>query len=419
MNKEKLSKEEKASYVLFVLCWLVYAIICMTKSAFSASVASIVGEGLFTKSLAGTINSGYYIFYGGAQLLLAGLVDKISPVKLMNMSLFGGILAMLGFAFADNFWVMLVLWSLTGLLQFAMWPAVIRIISQYLVPSHRAKAMVYMAFAYCSGMLANYASAALILKLSDWRMLFRVFFVILAITAFVWVFLTKKTIPVLEAQVSLEINKKDDTKKNEKKGAFGVFFASGLVFMLVPSCIRTMMDMGLKNWVPTMITENYEVSASFASMLTTILLLVNLSGIYIVNYVHPKYIKSEAAAFGLCFVIALPFTLLLLLTGKIPVGVVVVLLTLVTTFMYSGHQLINVIIPSKFAKMNLSGGAASILNAVASLGAAGASFGYGYIADRFGWTATIAVWNIMAVVAAVFAFLSVRRWNKFIKESED
>ena len=198
---------------------------------------------------------------------------------------------------------------------------------------------------------------------------------------------------------------------------WSILFASGLAFMLVPSCIRTMMDMGLKNWVPTMITENYEVSASFASMLTTILLLVNLGGIYIVNFVYPKYIKSEAACFGLCFVIALPFTLLLLLTGKIPVGFVVVLLTLVTTFMYSGHQLINVIIPSKFAKINFSGGAASILNAVASLGAAVATFGYGYIADHFGWTVTIVVWNVMAVIAAVFAFVSVRRWNKFMKEN--
>ena len=188
--------------------------------------------------------------------------------------------------------------------------------------------------------------------------------------------------------------------------------------MLIPSFARTMMDMGLKSWVPTMITENYEVSASFASMLTTILLLVNLSGIYIVNAVHPKYIKSQALCFALCFVVALPFTLLLLLTGEIPVWVVVVLLTLVTTFMYSGHQLINVIIPSEFAIMNMSGGVASLLNAIASFGAVAANFGFGYLADNFGWTATIMSWNVMAVLAAVFGLLSVKKWNRFIK-SED
>ena len=62
--KIKLRKEEKASIMLLVACWLLYAIISMTKNAFGASMASIVGEGLFTKSLAGTINAGYYVFYG-------------------------------------------------------------------------------------------------------------------------------------------------------------------------------------------------------------------------------------------------------------------------------------------------------------------------------------------------------------------
>ncbi|MBQ7400100.1 MAG: MFS transporter [Clostridia bacterium] len=414
--KINLTKEEKASYTLFVVCWLVYAIVCMTKNAFGASIASIVGEGLFTKSLAGTINAGYYVFYGGAQLLLAGLVDKISPVKLINTALIGALISMAGFAVADNFWVMLVLWSITGLLQFAIWPAVIRIIAQYLLPDHRSKAMVYMAFAYCTGMLLNYASASVILKVANWRMIFYIFFGIIIVTMLVWIVVTRKTFPILETQTKLE-EKNAGQVKEKPQGTWKVFFASGIVFLLVPSLVRTMMDMGVKSWVPTMITENYAVSPSFASMLTTILLLVNLSGIYIVNAVYPKYIKSEAVCFGLCFVVAFPFMLMLLLIGKIPVGVVVLLLTLFTTFMYSGHQLINVIIPSKFARFNLTGGVASILNAVASFGAVAANFGNGYLADHFGWTVTIIVWNCMAVLAAIFAFLSVRRWNRFIKGS--
>lgn len=416
--KAKLTKEEKASFTLFAACWLVYAIICMTKNAYSASIASIVGEGLFSKSEAGLINSGYYVFYGAAQLFLVGIVDKISPVKLINMAFAGAFVSMIGFMFADSFAFMLVLWSITGLLQFAIWPAVIRIIAQYLLPSHRDKAMVYMAFAYCVGMLSNYAAASVILRFWDWRMIFRVFLVILVVTMAAWIAITKRTFPVLEK--TLKIGQPSDDKKtnsSEKgKGMWKILLSSGIALMLIPSLIRTMMDMGLKSWVPTMITENYGTSPSFASALTTILLLVNLSGIYIVNLVYPRFIKNEAVCFGLCFVISLPFTLLLLMTGKIPVGVAVVLLTLVTTFMYSGHQLINVIIPSKFAAMNMSGGVASLLNAVASFGAVIATFGYGYLAENYGWTATIMSWSIMAVIAAVFAFMSSGLWNNFSRK---
>lgn len=408
------TKEQKMSRTLFLVCWIVYAIVCMTKNAFGASMASIIGEGFLTKSLAGTINASYYVFYGGAQLLLVKLVDKISPVKLINMALFGALVSMVGFAVADNFYVMLVLWSLTGLLQFAIWPAVIRIMSEYLVPEHRGKAMIYIAFAYCTGMLANYGAAALILKFSGWRMIFNIFFVLLIGTTVLWMITAKKTVPALEKSV-VTAKKPEITQTQQKnRGTWKILLSSGIALMLIPSFIRTMMDMGLKSWVPTMITENYGTSPSFASALTTILLLVNLSGIYIVNAVYPRFIKNEAVCFGFCFVLALPFTLVLLLIGKIPVGVAVILLTLVTTLMYSGHQLINVIIPSKFAAMNLSGGVASILNAVASFGAVAATFGFGWLAENFGWTATIMSWSIMAVIAAVFSFMSARPWKRFL-----
>ena len=418
--KVKLRQEEKASIVLFLACWLVYAIISMTKNAFGASIASIVGEGVFTRTQAGTINAGYYIFYGGAQLLLMKFVDKISPVKLINMALIGAVLSMAGFALADSFGVMFILWSLTGLLQFAIWPAVIRIMAQYLLPSHRSGAMVYIAFAYCAGMLANYFAASIILKFSGWRMIFWVFLGVILVTMTVWIILSGKTIKFLEKYVKHgDIPVSSNDKKEKSSGTWKILASSGILFMLVPSFVRTMMDMGLKSWVPTMITQNYDVSPSFASMLTTALLLVNLSGIFIVNKLHPKFIKSQAQCFALCFVAALPFTLLLLLTGKIPVMAIVALLTIVTTFMYSGHQLINVIIPSKYAKMNMSGGVAAILNAVASFGAVAANFGYGYLADNYGWTATIMSWNIMAVLAAIFGLLSVKSWNKFLKQNGD
>ena len=414
--KNAHTKEQKMSRTLFFVCWIVYAVICMTKNAFGASMVSIIGEGFLTKSLAGTINASYYVFYGGAQLIFVKLVDRVSSVKLINMSLFGALISMIGFAVADNFYVMLVLWSLTGLLQFAVWPAVIRIMSEYLVPEHRGKAMIYIAFAYCTGMLANYGAAALILKFSGWRMIFNVFFILLVATTLLWIITAKKTVPMLENNTDTRKSMQKVEDNGKKESTWKILVSSGIVLMLVPSLIRTMMDMGLKSWVPTMITENYGTSPSFASALTTILLLVNLSGIYIVNFVYPRFIKNEAVCFGLCFVISLPFTLLLLKTGVIPVGVAVLLLTLVTTFMYSGHQLINVIIPSKFAAMNMSGGVASLLNAVASFGAVIATFGYGYLAENFGWTATIMSWSIMATVAAVFAFMSSGLWKKFLKK---
>lgn len=414
-----LSEEEKTSWILFITAWVIYAVVSMTKSAYAATMASIIGEGLFDKTAAGTVNASFYLFYGSAQLLGVKVVDKVSPVKLVAMTLVGTLVAIIGMAVSKSFLMMLIFWSFCGLVQFAIWPAILRIIAEYLVPSQKSKAMVYIAFSYCTGMLANYLAASVVLGVAKWRTLFWVFAVILSLSIVLWQIITsktKETYTVLAKRNREKINEENEQKNANKHDSIGFFrltAISGILILLVPSLIRTAMDAGLKSWVPTMITENYDVSASFASMLTSILVFVNLGGVYIANWIYPKRTKNAVWAFGICFLSALPFTVMLLLTGKIPVGAVVFLLTAITTMMYAGHQLINVIIPTYFSRYNRTGSIAALLNALASFGAVAANIGFGYLAENFGWSATITAWIILAVVSLVACAIASPVWKKF------
>lgn len=406
----------KASLFLFVACWLVYAVLCMTKNAFSVAIAPIVQEKFMTKTQAGIINGAYYIFYGGAQLCLAKLIDKISPVKMLHIALFGALLAMGGLMVAKSFTVMLILWSLSGLLQFASWPATIRIVSQYLVPGFRGKAMTMIAFCYCAGSMVSALVASVILKVSGWRTIFAMTVVtILFVWALFWI-LSKKTMPVLAKVVEPAPSAVHQAKKHKRSHTLRIMMVSGIMLMLIPGFMRAILDTGLKSWVPTLIVENYEVSSSFASFLTTGLMLINLSGVFLVNLVCPRIIKSEVVCLGLCFLISLPCLALLTLIGKISVMTAVILLTVVTTLMYAGNQLINILMPAKFAALNLTGGIASIINAFACFGIVIANFGFGYLADLFGWNITILVWIGMAALGGLFCFLAARRWKRFLKK---
>lgn len=428
MNKVfgKLTKEEKSSWILFIAAWMVYAVISMTKSGYAASMASIIGEGLFDKTQAGAINASFYLFYGTAQLLGVRVVDKVSPVRLVSITLIGTLLSMIGMAFSRSFITMLIFWSFCGLIQFAIWPAILRIIAEYLVPSQKKKAMVYIAFSYCTGTLANYLTAGIVLKVARWRTLFWVFSAVIALSMVLWYAITTKTKDeyTKQAMVNREALKKEeemtsgDGSSPETVGFFKLITISGMLILLIPSLIRTAMDAGLKSWVPTMITENYAVSASFASMLTSILVFINLGGVYIANWIYPKRTKNAVAAFGICFLTALPFTVLLLLTGKIPVAVVVLLLTVTTTMMYAGHQLINVIIPAYFARYNRTGSIAALLNALASFGAVAANIGFGYLAENYGWNATITSWIILAAISALACIIAAPVWKRFTKRSK-
>ncbi len=408
----------KSSLTLLWLCFLVYSILSMSKTAFSSSMAAIIHDGIFTNSQAGIINASFYFLYGVAQLFGAKLIDKTSPITLLTIGLLGAVLSTLGMAFANTFISILIIWSACGLLQFAAWPCVIKIIAEYVLDDHRGKAMTIISFSYCFGNLMNYFTASIILSCTSWRVIFIMNSIVLAITLYFWITSGAKASKILSHEST--INTKYDSKMHQTSDAIEIPYTrllaiSGIMLLLVPGFIRTALDLGIKSWAPTLMVQSYGISPSFATALTTILMIINLSGVFLANYIYPKYFKNPISALNACFIICLPATLLMLLIGKISLLAIVLLLIFSTTIMYCGNQLINVVVPSFFNKYNRSGSVAGILNAAGSFGAVASNFGYGYLADKFGWSGTILSWSIMGIISIIFCVLTIPVWKKFNK----
>lgn len=410
----KFTEEEKASWKLFICAWIVYAMISMVKNVYASAIASITAEGLFDKSLTGTINAGFYLFYGGAQLLGMKLLDKMSPTKMVSFSLIGTLVACAGMAFARSFVPMFVLWSFCGLVQFSIWPAILRVVAEYMLAEHQSRAKVYISFSYCAGIFLAYFIASVVLKIATWPMLFVVAAAIMLASIVFWMRTVKKTETILTKTEKKTPVTQAPTQKS--MGFMKIMFASGIVFLFFGNFARAALDLGVKSWVPTMMMELYNISASFASVLTTVLVFVNLGGIFIAGWIFPKLTKNLAWGYGLTFFFSLPFTILLLFTGQIHIALVVLFLTVVTTMMYAGHQFINVLIPSYFAKHGKAGSMAAAINSVACFGIVISNIGFGYMAENFGWTATIWSWVILAVVGLVSSGLAAPFWKKFTKE---
>ena len=411
---------KKASWSMFLVGFIIYSVISMTKSAYSASMASIINEGILKTSSAGIINTWFYIFYGGGQLRGFVMVDMVSLVSVIYMTLIGTLIAIIGMAFAKTFTVMLILWSFCGLMQFAVWPAMLRIIAEYVLMEHRQRAMILISFAYCIGMLTNYFIASIVLGVSNWRMLFVVSGVIIVACIISWAWIIKKT--KTQRQIICQENKKLNeadlkTKENDAESHSMSFIkllmVSGVIFLLVPAVFRSAMDLGLKTWVPKMMIDIYGVSESLASTLTTILVAVNLAGVFVAGLIHQRISRNTVLAFGICFMISIPFNVVLLFSGKIHILVVVLMLTLITTMMYAGHQLINVVIPSSFSRYNKTGSVAAMLNAIAAFGNAATTYGFGYIAENFGWNMIMVLILGFAVVSALFSVIAAPLWAKF------
>ena len=101
--------------------------------------------------------------------------------------------------------------------------------------------------------------------------------------------------------------------------------------------------------------------------------------------------------------------------GKIPMILIVIFITLVSTFKGSIHQFYTVEIPKEYTKFNKAGMIAGLINAVQTFSSVIASWLWGHMAETYSWNYIISIWTVIALVAAACCFAATPLWKKFIK----
>ena len=153
-------ENKRASRIFFVFIWLMYALVYMTKNCFSGALSAIVEEGTLSLTEASWIIASFYIAYTPLQILGGIFADRISPEKLITIGLVGSAASNVVIFFNQNFYVMLISWVFSAIIQFALWPAVFKIVSSQLVRGDRAKMIFFMQFASAGGLIMAYGTSA-------------------------------------------------------------------------------------------------------------------------------------------------------------------------------------------------------------------------------------------------------------------
>ncbi len=408
-------EKEKASKLLFAACWLVYMVVCLTKTNYVASIAFVVKEGIFTKSNAGIISAAFYLMYGISQVLGGNIVDRFSPYKIMSICVLGSVVTNLLLAFTNSFAAVLFLWGITGLIQFGVWPVGARIVTGILIPKHREKAGVYITLALGAGGILSYVLVAIVLEALGWCGVFLMNVIFLLVSLAFWKFVQKRTEKIL-------MTEKADTLKLKVRGIpqkkfLPLFFSSGLFLIMFFGIAQAMLDNGVKSWVPTMMIEIYGVSAVWASMQNAIIYICNITGLFFIVYIF-RNVKSPVTVQVLYFIICLPICMLMVFIGNIPLWSVFILLIISTTVTYAMTN-ISVRIASAFDKYGYSATVSGIINAFVCLGIVIGNGGYGIIAERFGWTAVTYVWLIVCVSTVALGIPSIFLWRKFMLSDDE
>ncbi|MBR2878128.1 MAG: MFS transporter [Clostridia bacterium] len=410
----KTLNNKKVSILLFLLVWLTYVLVAMTRNAASAAIAAIVDEGAMTKSQAGLITSVFYLVYGILQIPGGILADRYKPDRLILIGVIGSGIANAITIINSSYPVIMGAWVLNALSQFALWPSIIRILSSELEKSHRKMGIFYISIVTPAGTFLSYVVA---IAVSRWQDNFTfaavVMFVFAVVFAAGYKKISKYMVPDTEETVKIEEKKHSLTK-------WQIILGSGLLLLLPVNLVREIVSSGLRQFAPVMFMETYEtISPAIGNSFNLIIILAGVAGVFLVRGVlYPKIIKGELTGWLISFAVCVPFAVLTLLIGKINVAMIVVFFSIIYAFISAAFLFVNAWV-QKFHKYGCEGTVAGIVNAFACIGIVLESYGLGKLAEITGnWYSTIWLWIILLAVSCVLISLAAVMWKRFNKANE-
>ena len=414
--KTRVLHSRRAGLLLLFVLLIAYAFICMTRSCFSAAMSSIVEAGVFTKTQTGVISAAFYAFYGVLQVVGGIVTDRRKPEHLITVGFVGAAIANYVIYFNQNYTVILVAWSLNAISQFAVWPAIFKLLSTMLPQAMRTNAMFATTFVNPAGVVASFVVAAIVS--TNWQMNFLISAVGLTFFAILWevvIYRIKPRIHEVELEQDLGVASHVDRPSN---GEFlKIALASGLVFAIAIALCRSSVDTSIRNLTSTMLNESYDsLNPVLSNLLSVIVLLCSTAGSSLARILYPKVIKNEAVALAIFLGGALPLSCALLLLGKVSYGVMIVILAAMALLLGATTLFTMTYIAARFGKWGKGATVAGTMNATASVGVVMANTLSPILADSFDWRVVILFWIGMLVMTVLLALVMVPLWTRFWKK---
>lgn len=407
-------ENKKISRNFFWMLWIMYAVVHMTKNCYSAAMASIVNEGILTKSQTGLVTAVFYGVYAPLQILGGVFADKYNPERMIKIGLVGSGIANLIIFFNQNYYVMLIVWTFNAIIQFALWPSVFKIISSQLEQGYMVKGVYYISFSSTFGLILSYFIAAIVSKWQD-------NFVVSALALFVFA--------ILFHVVSNRVEKHmvPDNTPRQKGHAVGVresqiptwklFLYSGFYLLIVVTVLRTITANGIQTLSATFLMESYEdISPSIGNLLNILIIVAGIVGVILISqFIYPRLIRNEVVVCLVLIVVAIIPVSLMSFVGKIPAFAIVASLC-VSALLLTGTNMLMGHCCAAFARYGKNGLASGVNNSCSSIAIMLQSYVIVAVADNAGWKTVIYLWIVMLVISAVCLVIVIPLWRRYKKK---
>ncbi len=421
-----------ASKWLFVICFLVYATSYIARGSFSFVRSTMLSDGAISIGVAGAISAAYFIFYAAGQLVNGFLGDRISPFLMVVVGLSVVVISNIMMTFVQPQWFYVLWWGINGYGHSMLWSPVFFILSN--VVNTKIRIFSLTAISICSplGKIMSALVSSAAISDGKWQ---RVFFVVSMITAavlLVWV--TRYVTLKGKGQIGLaeDVDRSKDAAEDSsgvaRRRIMPLLLVSGVAIMLPAMLVHGLFYNGVVELIPTILSDQYGMSASMAAIVDIIIPIMSIAGIFFANFVYFKIFKKndmKSAAFlmtGTIIPIIIMFLLAIFKREGYMIGqyadavIFVVIYALVYLLQFAFNHVVIVLLASRFAKYSRAATLSGLANAINYGGSAISTYGMTYALLRLELWQTVLIWAAVLVFASILVILSTGKWTKFAKK---
>ena len=409
--------KQKSTYsknAIIAVCALVYFVSYFARKDFAAVMLKMISEGVITDSLGGLIGTGLFIAYGIGQLISGYLGDKLPPRVLLVFGLTVTALANIAMPFISEPYLFVIVWAANGFAQAMLWPPIVRILAENLDRESYVTGNLIVTSAAHVSTIILYIYAPLCFVYSGWEAVFisasvlSVFAIIAFILALVF-FLPKDTLPL----APMDYRSKDG-------GLFKILLQSGILQVFCAIVAMGFLRDGIESWLPTLYAAAFNRPAEESTLLSAILPVFSILSVVAIKILHKtktfaNETRGAAILFAISAILCVPLVFLVNASGTVAQILSLILAALVCACMHACNFLYISCLPGRFAYIGKSATTSGFCNAFTYVGAAAAAYGFAVISSSFGWSVTIGVWGVVAVIGAAFSMWAGVRYTSFIQ----
>lgn len=386
--------------ILALLFAVTYMISYITRINYGAIISEMERATGLSRSLLSMSLTGSFITYGTGQIISGICGDRFSPKKLVSYGLIVTVAMNLLIPICKNPYQMLAVWCVNGFAQSFMWPPLVRLMTALLSEDDYKKTSSKVSWGSSFGTIIVYMLSPLLISVFNWKAVF----IFSALLGIIMIFIWNK--------YSYEIDTEPNEARTQRESVKNTsLFSALMIGIMLAIILQGMLRDGVTTWMPSYISETYNLSSSISILTGVILPLFGIICFHLATKLYMKKFTNPLMCAGVFFGTgALSALGLFLLTGKN--AVFSVLFSAILTGCMHGVNLILIcMIPPFYSKHGNVSTVSGILNSCTYIGSALSTYAIAVISENAGWKYTLSVWLFIAVMGTAMCLLCVKPWK--------